>query len=236
MELKLKKKPKAATLIEGFPGFGLIGTITTEFLIDQLKAEQIGTITITEMPAMAAIHEQKVVHPIGLFHDPKSNLLILHIIMPLTGIEWKLAELITKLVQDLSIKEIISVEGVASRVPSTNPRVFYYANTDAARKRFEKQSVERLREGIILGLTGALILTDLPIPYSGLFVETHSALPDSKAAARAITLLNDLFALKIDPNPLLKQAEQFEQKLRGIIENGQMAAAEQEKKKLSYVG
>ena len=42
MEIKLTKKPQNPTLIEGFPGFGLIGTITTEFLIEHLKAEKIG--------------------------------------------------------------------------------------------------------------------------------------------------------------------------------------------------
>ena len=42
MKIVLTEKPKNAILIEGFPGFGLVGTITTEFLIDHLKAKKIG--------------------------------------------------------------------------------------------------------------------------------------------------------------------------------------------------
>ena len=235
MQLQLKQKPKGATLVEGFPGFGLIGTITTEFLIDQLNAECIGTVTLPELPAMAAIHDTKLVQPIGIFYDKKNNLLILHIIMPIHGIEWKLAEVIRELCKILAVAQVISVEGVNSAFQSPTPRSFYYADAPMA-KRFEKLGVQQLREGIILGLTGALLLSDLPIPYSCVFVETHSTLPDSKAAAQAITLLNTLFTLKLDTKPLLVQAERFEQKLRGIIEKGQMATAEQEKKKLSYVG
>lgn len=236
MQLQLKQKPKGATLVEGFPGFGLIGTITTEFLIDQLKAECIGTVTISELPAMAAIHDTKLVRPIGIFYDKKTNLLILHIIMPIHGIEWKLAEVIRELCKTLAVAQVISVEGVNSAFQSPTPRCFYYAPDASQAKRFEKLKIQQLREGIILGLTGALILSDFSIPYSCVFVETHSTLPDSKAAAQAITILNELFNLKLDTKPLQVQAERFEQKLRGIIEKGQMATAEQEKKMMSYVG
>ena len=41
MELKLDKKPKNPIIIEGFPGFGFVGTIATEFLIDHLNAKPI---------------------------------------------------------------------------------------------------------------------------------------------------------------------------------------------------
>ncbi|MBW2989975.1 PAC2 family protein, partial [Candidatus Woesearchaeota archaeon] len=42
MQIKLWKKPKNPIIIEGFPGFGLVGTIASEFLIDHLKTELIG--------------------------------------------------------------------------------------------------------------------------------------------------------------------------------------------------
>ena len=41
MEIKLYKKPKSPLIIEGFPGFGLVGTIATEFLLEHLQTEQI---------------------------------------------------------------------------------------------------------------------------------------------------------------------------------------------------
>ena len=71
MEVKLWKKPKNCTIIEGFPGFGLVGTIASEFLIEHLKTEQIGKILFDDMPAMVAIHENKVVEPLGIFYNQK---------------------------------------------------------------------------------------------------------------------------------------------------------------------
>ena len=156
--------------------------------------------------------------------------------MPIHGIEWKLAEVIAKLVKELGITEVLSVEGVNSPTLNKIPNVFSYTTNPIAAQRFEKLGATPLREGIILGLTGALMLSDLPAPYSCIFIETHSQLPDSKAAARAIEILNDLLMLKLNTKPLLEQAEHFEQKLKSIIEQGQLAAAEQDKKKLSYVG
>jgi len=55
MKIILTKKPKNVTIIEGFPGFGLIGTISIEFLMDHLKTEKIGNVEMEEIPAMIAI-------------------------------------------------------------------------------------------------------------------------------------------------------------------------------------
>jgi predicted ATP-grasp superfamily ATP-dependent carboligase len=44
MNLDLKEEPKNPTIIEGFPGFGFVSTIATEFLIKHLKAKKIGKI------------------------------------------------------------------------------------------------------------------------------------------------------------------------------------------------
>ncbi|HLC19463.1 MAG TPA: PAC2 family protein, partial [Candidatus Nanoarchaeia archaeon] len=54
--LVLKKRPKGVTIIEGFPGIGLVGTITTEFLMEHLNTEKIGSVMIDDVPAIVAVH------------------------------------------------------------------------------------------------------------------------------------------------------------------------------------
>lgn len=234
MKINLVKKPKSPTIIEGFPGFGLIGTITTEFLIDQLKAELIGTIKFDEIPAMVAIHEGKVVQPIGLFYDEKTNVLIVHVITNVQGLEWELADAIAQLAKQLTAKEVITLEGVATPAPTEETKTFYYANVKDNVKRFTGAGIEPLKEGIIIGVTGALLLQD-DLPISAVFVETHSALPDSKASAQIVDVLDKYLNLKLSPKPLLEQAEKFEQKIKALVEKSKMTMDEQ-KKKLSYVG
>src|SRR3989338_5001941 len=114
MNVKLKKWPKNPIIIDGFPGFGLVGTIATELLIEHLKTEQIGKIVHDESPVVVAIHENKVVEPFGIFYNKKYNIVILHVISTSSGHEWKLADILVQLAKDLNAKEIISLEGVGS--------------------------------------------------------------------------------------------------------------------------
>lgn len=235
MEIELWKKPKNPVIIEGFPGFGLIGTITTEFLISQLKAELIGRIRLHDIPAMVAIHDSKVIHPLGIYHSAKQNIVILHVVTNVHGFEWQIAQAITGLAEKLNAKEILSVEGVASPTPDAGVATFYYANTLANQKRFEKVKVQKLREGVIVGVTGAL-LVERGTPISAVFVETQTGLPDSKAAAEAIKTLDKYLGLKVDPSPLFEQAQKFEEKIKKIIDQTKNTKDQQEKKKLSYMG
>ncbi len=235
MEITLKKKPKNPILIEGFPGFGLVGNIVTEFLIEHLKAEQIGSIFFDEIPAMVAVHESKVVSPIGIYYNQKDNIVIVHGITAVIGIEWKIADVVLKLAKDLGAKEIITIEGVGSTNVTETSRVFYFCS-EKKKKELEEAGALPLKEGIVMGVTGALLVKGENVHLNSLFAETHSQLPDSKAAAEIIKVLDKYLGFNLDPKPLLQQAEEFERKLKGIMKKAQEAEETSDKKQLSYVG
>jgi len=236
MEYKLWKKPKNCTIIQGFPGYGLVGTIASEFLIEHLKTEQIGKMTFDEMPAVVAIHEKKIVEPLAIFYNEKYNIVIVHAITAATHYEWHMAEAIKKLASDISAKEIISLEGVGTNEPTETSRVFYYSNNEKSSKLFEKAGVEALKEGIIMGVTGAVLLRVEKIPLSCLFAETHLNIPDSKAAAKLIETLDKYIGMDLDYQPLLEQAKKFEEKLKTILQKSKEAQETVDNKKLNYFG
>ena len=130
MKLVLNKKPRGAKIIEGFPGFGLIGTIATEYIINHLDCELIGKFWFDELPATVAIHEEKLVNPIGIYYNKKNHLVIIHSISAASGVEWKAADLVLKVARQIGSKEIISLEGVASPMMVEASRVFYYSNRE----------------------------------------------------------------------------------------------------------
>ena len=233
MKIELTKKPKSPIIIEGFPGFGLVGSISTEFLVNHLETEQIGSIKIEETSPLVAIHEGKAIDPVSIYYNAKNNIVIIHAIASTQGMEWGLKEMILKLAKELQAKEIISLEGV---VGGENKEVksFYFTNSSKNERKFEAAKVEKLKEGIVVGVTGALLL-EKQVPVSALFVETRSAMPDSKAAAKVIEILDKYLGLKIDYEPLLKQAELFEKKLKKLIQQKEEVLEEQEKKKMSYI-
>jgi len=73
-------------------------------------------------------------------------------------------------------------------------------------------------------------------PISCIFVETQSGLPDSRAAAKVIEVLDSYLGLKIDSKPLIKKAEVFESKIKGVMKNTQKVIKTKDKKELSYMG
>ena len=238
MQIKLYKKPTNPIIIEGFPGFGLVGTIASEFLVDHLKTEMIGKIIFEDMPALVAIHENKVVEPLGIFYSKKYNIVLIHAVTSPTGFEWEIAKTLVKLAQQLNAKEIISLEGVGSNQQDGTPesKAFYYTSEETREKVFKNIGIDPLKEGIIMGVTGALLLKAEKIPATCLFAETQSALPDSKAAAKIIEALDKYLGLDVDYKPLLEQAEKFEGKLQGILQQSKKAQDISDKKKMSYVG
>lgn len=235
MKIVLNKKPKSPVIVEGFPGFGLVGTITTEYLVNELKAELIGYIQSDDIPPMVAIHENKVIQPIGIYYDESKNLVLLHVMTNVRGIEWGLGEMIVELAKQLDAKDIISIEGVGTSTPTPEVKAYSYCN-NKNKKKFADIGVEPLKEGIILGVTGTLLLLAEKEHLSSIFVETHSTMPDSKAAAKAVEILDKYLGLNIPTEPLLKQAEKFESKIKGVMEQGAVASEEQKKKTLNYVG
>ena len=235
MKVELKFKPKSPTIIEGFPGFGLVGTIATEFLIKHLKAKPIGKIWSDDLLPLAAVHDAEIVEPLGIFYDKQHNLVILHALSAVRGLEWELTNSLIQLCQDLKCKELISIEGIGSQEESL--RTFYYSMNPSTRKSLEKIGLQPLREGMVIGVTGALLIKRRDLA-SCIFVESHVGIADSKAAAKIIEILDKYLGLKVDYKPLLKAAERFEATLRTLVEKSKEAAGgtKEEKKELSYLG
>lgn len=237
MKLELWKKPKkGAVIIEGFAGFGLVGTIASEYLIDHLDAEQIGKLASEKIPAIIAIHEGEVVEPYAIFYDEKHNIIILRAIGSVAGLEWDIAESTLSLAKEIGAKEIISIEGVGgAQEKIQTPKVFYYSGNPQRQKSFEKMGLKQMKEGIIVGVTASL-LSKLK-EASFLFAESYSDFPDSKAGAKIVEVLDKYLGLKVDYKPLVEKANQFEGKIRDILAKGIETKKEKEQKENdNYIG
>lgn len=234
MKLVLKEKPKGVTVITGFPGVGLVGTIVTKFLLDKLDFNKIGFIESEQLIPVMAIHKCKLIEPLGIFHNKKHNLVILQTLSGLVGVEWQIANVVVDLAKQLDAKEIISIDSMMA--DKEELKGFYYTNDNKRAKDFEDMKVECLKEGIIMGVNSALLLKS-KLPTSCIFMQTHFNLPDSEAAAHTVEILDKLLKLKVDFKPLLKAAEKFEKQLKVMMEKTQPQAMQKPTKAdLSYVG
>lgn len=235
---QLKKVPKKVAIIEGFPGFGLVATIATGFLIEHLKCEQIGRYWFEDSMPTVAIHGCSAVDPIGIWYNKKNNIVIVQGVMSPSGHEWKFADFLYEIAGKMEAKEIITLEGVGSQEETSKVKGFHFTNNKTKAKKLGELGIDCIGEGIIVGISSALLLRSYlnKIPVTCLFSETHSKLPDSKAAAKVVEMLDKYLGLDVDTKPLMKQAEEFENKLKEMIEKQKQAKQTVTKKDISYLG
>jgi len=140
-----------------------------------------------------------------------------------------IADCIIQMAQELEAKEVISLEGVASTDPAEKPKAYFFGNPS-----FKEAGAEVVQECVVLGVSAALMLRHPKT--SCLFVNAHSGLPDSAAAAKLIEVMNKHFGMNLDTQPLLKQAEEFERKIHKIVRESEKTQTELDKKGMSYLG
>ena len=233
--MELYEYPQKSRVVIGFPGFGLIGTITTEFLLEHLETRQIGKILFKGLPTTLAIHNGEMIDPIGIYYNEKYNMVIIRGMVATQGLEWEIADEINEVMNRLDPYEIIDIEGVASQTKEEESKVYFFTNNNEKKQKMIKMGFKPLSEGIVIGVTSSILLK-VKKETVCLFAETHSELPDSKGAAKIIEALDKYVGLDIDYNPLLEQAKVFEKKLKSILQNSTNTEKEANKKTMNYVG
>ena len=237
MKLNLKEKPQGVKIIVGFPGFGLVGTISTKYLIEHLDVKDIGSVESTKLLPIAAIHKGKLIGPLDIFYEKKHNIVILQILSDLSGFEWQLADVVEELVNDLNAKEVIVLEGIPAKSKSKKTGTFYYCNNKDC---FSNFNLKPLEEGVMMGTTATLLLKSQEININCIFVESTSQMPDSEAAAKSIDVINKYLGLKVDYKPLISAAKRFESMMKTVMSNqpGQQKppAYKTEESDLDYLG
>ena len=61
-------------------------------------------------------------------------------------------------------------------------------------------------------------------------------MPDSRAAAKLIETLDKILGLKVDYKPLIKKAEEFEKKLKSLLQQSKTVINKKQQKELDYFG
>jgi uncharacterized protein len=234
MNINLMEKPQNVTLIQGFPGFGMVGSISTEYLCDHLETREIGTILLPELFPIVAVHQGEIIPPLSIHYYEEGNIVIVKSLTKGKDYEWKFAEIISAIAKELKAKEIIALEGVNS--PQESKKIYAYSDDKKKKEMLESKGFKPLREGIIMGVSAALLLKKPSCSVTCIFALTAGALPDSTAAAEIIKALDLYLGLKVAYDPLYEQAKIFEEKIQTILSKSQNALEEKEKNMVNYMG
>jgi uncharacterized protein len=224
---------KDAAVLMGFPGSGLVGTIALQYMVEQLEFELIGTMTSKFFPPLAMMNKGVINDPVRIYLKNDVAAIVADIpIHPM--ICYEIANGLLDWLALFKPKEVLTIAGIITNEPEK--RVFGVATTPEALLRIQ-DFTQILPIGSISGIASS-ILTECKIrgiPGYGLLGETVNA-PDPRSSAATIVVLNKMYNLGLDVQPLLDQAVEIEQSMGKLAEEVQQSAEQSPKKDLPMYG
>ncbi|MFH1750272.1 MAG: PAC2 family protein [Candidatus Micrarchaeota archaeon] len=213
-----KVKLKNAIMIEGFPGIGMIGTISASYLADKLGLRIIGYISSSHFPPIAAIHDYMPVSPARIYASEKHNLVVLfsEFVIP-SEVAFTLSQKILKYAKEKGVKEIYSLAGIASETPLD--KIYGIGSTKGMVDRLKKEGVEVIKEGATQGVSGLLIAecASQKFPAANLLIQTSQPM-EPKGSAKLLSKLSEMIKVPIDVKPLMAEGDVIEEKIKNSME------------------
>ncbi|MDD1774514.1 MAG: proteasome assembly chaperone family protein [Methanobacterium sp.] len=216
-----------AIILEGSPELGLIGNILGWLLVEQLKMKQIGFVDSKDFPPLAVLYNGVTLHPFRIYNAENIVLFLSDFIIP-PNVAYDMANGIISWAEKNKAKEIITFNSVVVR--EKTGQIAAAANSADAVKKLADMEIPIMPFGNINGLSGTLMTRSMikGIPASCLFAEVLNQYPDPRAAATMVDVLNKKLDINIETEPLLKEAEEIESRLKELantVQEGQESPA-----------
>ena len=230
-----KKDLSNSMLVVAFPTVGLISSIAGRYIIDFLKLEPIGAITSRYFMPATVIHKSRPFPPVRIYAGKKicgvdgscdQLVVIISEFMPPWDIVKPMVDKILSWSKKNGCKIIVTFEG--THVSDTkNLKVYGVASTPAMKQTLKQYGIEEVKEGMITGDSGVLL-------YEGvlqnrdvlcLLAEAHASYPDSRAAGMLLETLDKMLPeITIDLEPLYKEADEIEKRIREFLKQAKPTA------------
>jgi len=198
------------TVITGFPGPGLVGSVAVRYLTENLGMKKIAYVKSRLIPPIKAItaNKLKALSPIRIYMNTQGDLLTMwysppSVISP--AAYWDIAEALVNWLHRRT-KEVIFLEGALIQ-EKAKPKVFAFCSNSRKLQDLRQHDIQPLSNGIIGGISAGMIdvCLTLKIPWVALLTTTTQLdIPDFQAATVLIDALNKILRLEVDTEPLLR--------------------------------
>jgi uncharacterized protein len=241
------KKLNSPILIAGFPGAGLVGSISTSYIINKLQMNQMACVESEFIVPGVIYAEGKLRHPFRLYSNEEGDVCVLVCEAPIMvhGM-YSVLDTVVKWALNNKVKEVMVLDGIAveglpdsKRMPiilSSDGRAADAANlihdnnnSDVTNKE-EKEEEEDDSSNIypttafIGGIAGGILSSCLSngIASKALLISAARGMPDPEGAAILIESLSKITnneSLKIDTQQLRKQGASLKMRMEKIIQS-----------------
>ena len=212
-------KTKNSTVIIGFPGTGLVGSVAASQLIDVLGLEFVGYITSAAFAPLAAIHNYKPLPPARIHYSQKYNLVVIlsEMSIPINS-SMELADKLFSFSKEIDAGLIISLGGISLK---EEQETVYVVSSDQKiiKNIIGKKLAKPIREGATTGVTGILLSKGVleSFPVLSILAEASQDYLDPHAASNALKVLSNVLGVDINTNQLEKDAKDLAENIRETV-------------------
>ncbi|MDO8554742.1 MAG: PAC2 family protein [Candidatus Micrarchaeota archaeon] len=209
-------KAKNPTIIMGFPGTGLVGSVAASQIIDALQPEFIGYITSPDFAPLAAIHDYVPLPPARIHYSQKHNLVIIvsEMTIPVNS-SLDLADKLLSYAKQINANSIISLGGISMK---EDENAVYAISSDrkTIKNIISKKLAKPIREGATTGVTGILLSRGSMEGFSVLSIlaEASQDYLDPKAAANVLKVLSSVIGISLDTTRLEREGKELTSALK----------------------
>jgi len=204
---------ESPTLVEGFPGIGLVGKIAADHLVDTFGMTHYASCRCEGLPEMAVFEagDRSYRPPVRIYADAERDLLVLRSDAPVSpAAADEFAPCLTGWIDEVDATPLF-LSGLPTEKDGV-PELYGVASGDAGATLEEYGIQSPTESGVISGPTGALLyeVEQEGMDAVGLVVESSQTFPDPEAAR---VLLVDGIApiadIDVETDKLVEQAEEI---------------------------
>ena len=216
VDLKRMKKP---TVIMGFPGTGLVGSVAASQVVESLAMGFGGYISSSDFAPLAAIHDYKPMPAARIHYSDKHNIIVIisEMTIPVSS-SLDVADKIYEFARSVDASTIISLGGISLQ---DEKKGVYVVSSDAALVKdiISKKIAKPIREGATTGVTGLLLTRGTldQFPITTILAESSEEYLDPRAATNVLKVLTRIIGVPISTSKLEKEAEEFSRDIKDAV-------------------
>lgn len=219
------------TLVEGFPGVGLVGKIATDHMIEAHEMTHYANVHCDGLPRVAVYREdnQALTTPVRLYADEERDLIALRSDVPVHprgAIE--VAGCLESWFAEITVFPIY-LSGLGRETGEEPPALYGVATGDGADALNRADIEEPPEDGLVSGPTGAMLAEALELDRDavGLVVESDPQFPDPEAARVLIRDgIDPIAGAETPTDTLVEQATEIREAKQAFAEQMQQDAEE----------
>ncbi len=148
-------KSKNPLVIAGFPGIGLVGNISCQHIIEELKMKYLGSIDSRYFPPLAVLFNGIVYMPVRIYESAEKEIVVVISDIPIhPTASYDISKELSDWMQSINVRTVVSIAGIAT--PTGERRVFGGAS-DAKMLDLIKNKTEIFQVGTISGISGSIM-------------------------------------------------------------------------------